>query len=302
MPESLSQSSTLEINNISIEVEQKHYTSHLLSIQKNALPLINPYALTRFEQISQTNATTLFDEIDKDLAPFSKIAIVHPSIFSKIHKTPSWVGAYLWWDGNVIYRLDYINTVLSGNGEFGGEQFTIAYFEEENKHELLHSAHQAAFLQNQEDILKHLATTSLWYIEGLVEAATRKKSKMTEMQLVHKLNIALTQFPEFSIQTLTDSFWQYCQLPTGKNFAYQYCRYFVSHLAKIVNQQLYPNQSALPFKGAHSILSTATKKYNQGCRKNIFAAIEQKTKLNKQDVLNIETNWRQEFLNPQNRF
>lgn len=258
------------------------------------------YVFSAFNSVMENISLSLNREVEQSAAHGLRVLIVTPETFRAIRTSnlpPDWVGVYEWWDGTVVYRSDYITSVLGGNGNFGGYDITPQYFYEEAGHELLHSYESAIFFGNDEDMSRHFTNSSRWLVDGLKEAMARHHTGLSDAEFASGLNDILTAFPEYSIQAVSNNFWKYDSSPTHRNITYQYCGRFLRYLAPIVSKRFIEKGVDLDptkeYQGVYQLLNEAVKRYKAGKRESIADAMADPEVLGlpREELFRIEKEW-----------
>lgn len=226
--------------------------------------------LDGFELIMDDVSFSLTERIESDKAVGLKVLLVTPETFRAIrqsHPAPDWVGAYVLFRGMVIYNMEYVESVLGGDGNFGGAFFTLSEFYEEAVHELSHNYAYSMFFQNDENLIEDFRKSNLWCDEGLSEVLRRHITGLSDPEFVASLKEILLLHPEFSVEALNKGFFLFDKSPTNRNIAYQYCGRFLRHFAQILTKKLEEKNIVIdkekPYQAAYWLLNKTIDRYKQ---------------------------------------
>lgn len=168
-----------------------------------------------------------------------RILIVSNETFQNIRSDlpppPDWAGVYVYFEGTVVIRAEYIRAVLSGLA-FAGETVSFDSFVKEMGHEFRHSYEDTLFFKGNISLHKNAYTHSLWFFEGLKEAMDTTGFGMKDEEFQTKLRDFLTQHPHFSFTDIGDSFWSFDSNRVDQNLMYQYSKRLVSMIAPLFDK------------------------------------------------------------------
>lgn len=256
-------------------------------------------ALGVFSTIITSYGEATIADIERT-TPFGlKTLIVTPESFRNIRGSASspldWVGVYVWFNGTVIYNVDYIRSVLAGDGKFGGAVVDINTFCKEAFHELRESYISSMFFHNNEEIEKYFWMNNLWYMEGLSVTLSGQVDEISNEMFIQGMRNLRERYPDFSITQLIDRFWTYDNSPPNKNIVYNYCGRFIKQLAPLINKKLQEKalfgDRPMPYEGLYSLVFQAVERYKKGHRESMIDDLEKEDIITREELQTIEREW-----------